>query len=106
MSLNNTVKNMGFMLTELVSDLAKAHEKGNKAASQRVRTLSVKFSKLCKLYRKLSVASEKKQAAGKKAKKSTRKKLVKKAAKKAVGKVVRKKVAQVKKKAVKRKKAR
>ncbi len=63
MSLTATMKRMHAMLTGLAKDLMKA-EKGNKAASQRVRTGSIKFSKLAKCYRKDSVKSAKK--AGKK----------------------------------------
>lgn len=45
------------MLGQITQDLHKA-ENGNKAAAQRVRTTSVRFEKLAKLYRKESIQSE------------------------------------------------
>jgi hypothetical protein len=86
MALKDTCKRMDSMLTCLTKDLAKA-EKGNKAASQRVRTGSIKFAKLAKQYRKESVKCEK--AIGKKPKKAAKKVARKKVAKKK--KVVRRK---------------
>ena len=78
MGLKETVKDMHSLLEHLVHNLRKA-EKGNKAASQRVRTGSIKLSKIAKVYRKESVQEEKKvRKTIKKAKK-----IVKKAAKKA-----------------------
>lgn len=58
MSLNHTVKEMKQLLAEITSDLDKA-ENGNKAASQRVRTGTVKLEKVAKAYRKESIQSEK-----------------------------------------------
>ena len=52
----HVVKKMEEMLVDLAIDLKKAFEKGNKAASQRVRTGTIKFAKLAKIYRKESVA--------------------------------------------------
>lgn len=46
------------LLSGIVHDLEKA-DGGNKAASQRVRTGSVKLEKLAKMYRKESIKSEK-----------------------------------------------
>lgn len=65
MSLKETYKQMRDLLTNVTSDLEKA-EGGNKAASQRVRTGTVKLEKLAKLYRKESIASEKKTKGQKK----------------------------------------
>lgn len=58
MVLKDTVKKMDAMLEQIASDLTKAYEKGNKAASQRVRTNTIKFAKLSKQYRKESIAVE------------------------------------------------
>lgn len=105
MALKDTIKKMEGMLMDLAIDLRKASEKGNRAASQRVRTGTIKFAKLTKQYRKESVAADKKGSAGKrkKARKTTRKKVVKKKATKR--KVTRKKTP-VRKKKVARKKRR
>lgn len=59
MSLKDTYKTMRELLGNITYDLDKA-ENGNKAASQRVRTGTVKLEKLAKLYRKESISSEKK----------------------------------------------
>ena len=66
MALKDTFKHMKELLTEILSDLEKS-ENGNKAASQRVRTGTVKLEKVAKLYRKESIASEKKNKGQKKA---------------------------------------
>lgn len=58
MALNVTFKQMRDLLTEITSDLEKS-EKGNKAASQRVRTGTVKLEKIAKLFRKESIKTEK-----------------------------------------------
>ncbi|MBS4165142.1 Uncharacterized protein NEOC65_000189 [Neochlamydia sp. AcF65] len=58
MALKDTVKNLRDLLQNITNDLEKA-EKGNKAASQRVRTGTVKLEKVSKLYRKESIKSEK-----------------------------------------------
>lgn len=58
MALKDTIKHVRDLLTHITSDLEKA-EGGNKAASQRVRTGTVKLEKLAKLYRKESIKSEK-----------------------------------------------
>ena len=50
------------MLRDLAVDLRKSADKGNRAAAQRVRTGTVQFAKLAKLYRKESIAAEKEQA--------------------------------------------
>ncbi|MCB1116388.1 MAG: histone [Chlamydiia bacterium] len=99
MALNNTIKCMEAMLMDLAMDLRKASESGNRAASKRVRTGTIKFAKLAKEYRKESVAAEKKGGKKKKAKATTRKKVAKK-------KVAKKKAPAKKKKASKRAKRR
>lgn len=58
MALKDTVKEMNDLLNGLVADLEKA-ERGNKAASQRVRTGTVRLEKVAKRYRKESIAIEK-----------------------------------------------
>lgn len=58
MALKDTVKHMRDLLNNIVQDLEKA-DNGNKAASQRVRTGTVKLEKIAKLYRKESIKSEK-----------------------------------------------
>lgn len=65
MSLKDTFKQMRELLTNITSDLEKS-ENGNKAASQRVRTGTVKLEKIAKLYRKESISSEKKNKGQKK----------------------------------------
>ncbi len=58
MAIKDTYANMRDLLSKITLDLAKA-EGGNKAASQRVRTGTVKLEKVAKLYRKESIHSEK-----------------------------------------------
>jgi hypothetical protein len=58
MALKETIKHMKNLLTNIVEDLEKA-DGGNKAASQRVRTGTVKLEKVAKQYRKESIQSEK-----------------------------------------------
>lgn len=72
MALKDTVNQMNKLLEQIAFDLGKAY-KGNKAASQRVRTASIKFEKVAKLYRKESISGH----SGKKT--TTRKKPTKKA---------------------------
>lgn len=105
MALKDTVKKMEEMLMDLAMDLRKASEKGNRAASQRVRTGTIKFAKLAKQYRKESVTADKKGSGTKrkKAKKTTRKKVAKK---KVTKKTAVRKKAPVRKKKVARKKRR
>jgi hypothetical protein len=59
MALKDTVKTLESLISKISKDLHKA-VKGNKAASQRVRTSSIKLEKIAKKYRKESVCSEKK----------------------------------------------
>ena len=65
MSLKDTFKHMKELLANITSDLDKS-ENGNKAASQRVRTGTVRLEKVAKLFRKESIASEKKNKGQKK----------------------------------------
>lgn len=58
MSLKETTRELKELLQDVSHDLEKA-EGGNKAASQRVRTGTVKLEKLSKVYRKQSISSEK-----------------------------------------------
>lgn len=58
MSIAHTYKQLRDLLTNIGSDLEKA-ERGNKAASQRVRTGTVRLEKVAKVYRKESIATEK-----------------------------------------------
>ncbi len=59
MALKNTVKDVHHLLARITHDLQKS-EKGNKAAAQRVRTSTIKLEKLAKVYRKESIAEDKK----------------------------------------------
>ncbi|WP_068469127.1 histone [Candidatus Protochlamydia phocaeensis] len=65
MSLKDTFKQMRELLANITQDLEKS-ENGNKAASQRVRTGTVKLEKIAKLFRKESISSEKKNKGQKK----------------------------------------
>lgn len=96
MAIKETCKHLKDLLTCIVHDLDKA-EGGNKAASQRVRTGTVKLEKLAKHYRKESIKTEK-------ATKGTRKP-AKKAAHKAAHKKAAPKKAAHKKAAPKKAKA-
>jgi len=58
MALKETMSQLQELLTCVTKDLEKG-SRGNKAASQRVRTGTVKLEKIAKLYRKQSVAHEK-----------------------------------------------
>jgi hypothetical protein len=49
MALNNTETQMKGLLAEITHDLEKA-DRGNKAASQRVRTGTIKLEKVAKVY--------------------------------------------------------
>lgn len=70
MALKDTINQVRQLLIGLCHDLEKAAE-GNRAAAQRVRTGSIKFTKVAKIYRKESVAAEKGTKKGKKASKKT-----------------------------------
>ncbi len=66
MSLKDTCKEMKSLLDCILGDLDKAEE-GNKAASQSVRTCTIRLEKVAKSYRKESVKSEKSGGGKKKA---------------------------------------
>lgn len=74
MALTDTIKSLRNLLDQVCLDLNKASEKGNKAASQRVRTGTIRLEKIAKLYRKESVKAEKGQTGRKKTAKKTAKK--------------------------------
>ncbi len=59
MSIKDTYKQLRELLSNISSDLEKS-ENGNKAASQRVRTGTVKLEKIAKVFRKESISTEKK----------------------------------------------
>jgi hypothetical protein len=58
MALKDTIKHLRELLSQITVDLEKA-DGGNKAASQRVRTGTVKLEKIAKAYRKESIKNEK-----------------------------------------------
>lgn len=58
MALVDTIKEIRHVLAALTIDLEKAAN-GNKAASQRVRTGTIKLEKTAKRYRKESIKAEK-----------------------------------------------
>lgn len=84
MALKDTIKSMNCILCTLQKDLEKV-DRGNKAASQRVRTGTIKLAKIAKTYRKESVAAEKSGSFKKRPKdvKPKKKKAAKKVTKKA-----------------------
>ena len=65
MAIKDTTSSLRKLLAHITHDLEKA-DGGNKAASQRVRTGTVKLEKTAKLYRKESISSEKKTKGTKK----------------------------------------
>ncbi|MGR3951528.1 MAG: histone [Chlamydia sp.] len=69
MSLQNTIQEMRELLSAIAVDLEKASN-GNKAASQRVRTGTIRLEKGAKKYRKESIHAEKSVVAKKPAKKA------------------------------------
>jgi hypothetical protein len=58
MALQDTIKEVRSLLAGLTIDIEKAAN-GNKAASQRVRTCTVRLEKIAKRYRKESIKAEK-----------------------------------------------
>ena len=58
MALHDTIKEVRSLLAGLTLDIEKAAN-GNKAASQRVRTGTIKLEKSAKRYRKESIKAEK-----------------------------------------------
>lgn len=81
MTVAELIKDLEHLLGQILSDLNKV-KKGNRSASQRVRTNTIKLAKLAKIYRKESIAEEKsKKKKGKIImKRKTRKKAAKSAA--------------------------
>lgn len=77
MALNNTVSHLKDLLNRITHDIGKA-EGGNKAAAQRVRTMTVKLEKTAKTYRKESIANEKSTKGHKKPSKKAAKPAAKK----------------------------
>lgn len=72
-SLNHIYEELEEVLLQLKTDLNKAFS-GNKAAAQRVRTGSIHFEQVAKMYRKLSIQENKAQEEQKRKKKKTCKK--------------------------------
>ncbi len=72
MGLNDTIKRMRELLAGISVDLEKSVG-GNKAASQRVRTGTIRLEKVAKNYRKESISAEKHGGSKKQAKKATAK---------------------------------
>lgn len=72
MSIKDTYKRLRDLLGNITADLDKS-ENGNKAASQRVRTGTVKLEKVAKGFRKESIAHEKKTKGQKKPSKAAKK---------------------------------
>jgi hypothetical protein len=66
MALQGTISSLKDLLGKITQDLHKA-ESGNKAAAQRVRTMTVRFEKVAKNYRKESISTEKNTKGSKKA---------------------------------------
>lgn len=73
MALKETIQRMKQQISDIMHDLDKAAT-GNKAAAQRARTTSIRFSKTAKTFRKESVAAvksgQKKAARAEKARKA------------------------------------
>jgi hypothetical protein len=68
MALKTTIERLQALIITLAKDLGKV-VRGNLSAAQRVRVATIRFQKLGKLFRKESVAAEKKR---KKRRKKTR----------------------------------
>ena len=58
MALKETIKQLKDLISQISKDIEKA-DGGNKAASQRVRTATVRLEKTAKIYRKESIKNEK-----------------------------------------------
>ena len=58
MALKDTTQELNHLLSQMQKDLSKV-ARGNKAASQRIRTSTIQMEKVGKLYRKESVLAEK-----------------------------------------------
>ena len=75
MAFNDTIEELGDLLSKAITDLSKVH-KGNKSAAQRVRVSTVDIEKIAKKFRKESIASEKRSLVKKRV--ASRKKKAKK----------------------------
>ncbi len=64
--LKETIQRMKALISAMGRDIEKS-ERGNKAAAQRVRTATIQFGKLTKIYRQQSIALEKNENSSKKA---------------------------------------
>ena len=71
MSFLQTTERLVELLEEILQDVPKAF-KGNKTAAQRVRTRTVKLSKLAKVWRKDSLEAEKRKKSPRKKKEQKR----------------------------------
>jgi hypothetical protein len=58
MALSDTIQQLQHLLSQMTKDLSKV-VRGNKTAAQRVRTESIRFQKVSKLFRKESLHAEK-----------------------------------------------
>ena len=76
MALKDTMNQLHKLLQDLSKDLQKA-ARGNKAASQRIRTGTIHLEKVAKRYRKESISAEK-SGKFKKPRKTAKKKTVRK----------------------------
>ena len=81
MGLNDTTRQMRELLSGISVDLEKAAS-GNKAASQRVRTGTIRLEKTAKRYRKESIEAEKSGTGPKRASKKAPQKAAQKTAQK------------------------
>lgn len=72
MALKETIHQVRQLLTALLHDLEKT-TKGNEAAAQRVRTGSIEFAKVAKVFRKESIAAQRGANVGKPVKKTASK---------------------------------
>lgn len=78
-NLTQIQQGMKDLLTQIHEDLSKAISNANKAASQRVRTGTIKLEKLAKQFRKQSVKADKETKGRKKVAKASKPKTAKKA---------------------------
>lgn len=79
MALKETIKHLKDLISQISHDIEKA-DGGNKAASQRVRTATVRLEKTAKTYRKESIKNEKSGTKGTKKSSSAKRPAAKKTA--------------------------
>jgi len=60
MSFSKTTEDMSELMDSILKDIPKVY-RGNKSAAQRVRTATIKLSKVSKEWRKMSLESEKQE---------------------------------------------